>query len=610
MQRNNIVRAHSPGTGGCTAFSSHRFPASWIVLLVFAFVTGAIGSRCLAQPQQQQNSIPPMILFRNLYDHHRAAGHDVSKAEKLNMEAKQAFQRGDRAETDLLLKKAIAELDNLGPRPGPARSPNADRGSHPDENRTDETVSANSSNAPSSSQTQTAGKGDSLLIRPYSNAPFMLPAKMKGVSYDSAEPPPSGAFAYNDSPFGIYGPYEIMFDDPVGATEQELNDYLLDMGVTWVQELPLWLAKLPTGINLYTRIGREGGTVPSANIDFDRYSKALREKIAKLKHRVKVYEVCTEPDGVPPPTGWKGIEKEYAEFLRVTRDTVKKECPECIVVFGGLTGVGARVDTSISAARFLDKVLAAGAAGAFDAFEFKQHMHNADDYTAIGKRMKLFFDIMARHGVDLSTMPVYLEIATHDGSARFPEKSHMSVFNRHLKEQSEAEQAASLVKTYVYSLAQGVDKIFWDMVVEHHRFGGSENNPFDLYGTVHNPYNADGKKGKKLAYYSYKKMIELLGRADFSSLITMIDKNGLYLYRFNTPSGYVWVAWSDNGSRQVEMDSVRSSSTTLIKSVPGSESGQQVADYSTAFSTTSKDVSTDGRLAVEVGYDPVYIMEK
>lgn len=490
----------------------------------------------------------------------------------MDLESRQAAQGGDRPRAEALLQQAIAELDKLGLRPD-----------------------------------SLCGAGDS----PSHFMDFMDPAQLAKIMQhgEKVVPPPEGAAAYNDSPFGIFAPYEIMFDEPAGATAQELNACLLDMGVSWVQELPVWLAELPPSINLYSRIGREGGVKTSAEPDDKHYAEALKDRIAKLKHRVKVYEVGTEPDG-PAPMGWPGREAQYANHLRVTYEVVKQECPDCLVVFGGLSGVATRVDESIQPARFLDKVLAAGAAGAFDAFEFKQHMQNADEYMVIGARMKVYGKILAKYGLDIKKMPVFIEVATHDGHARFPEQSHLRFLNQMLKAQSENEQAAGLVKIYVYSLAKGIDKIFWNLVMEHHRFGGSENNPFDLYGVVHNKYNQDGKKGKKLAYYAYKKMVELLGGADFSSLRTLKEEDGAHLYRFMAEGRPLWVAWSDNGPATIAVEGLHAAAATVVQSVPSARTGAEVQSYHSAFVTTHPLAGAGGKLRVRADNEPIYIIDR
>jgi tetrahydromethanopterin S-methyltransferase subunit B len=46
--------------------------------------------------------------------------------------------------------------------------------------------------------------------------------------------------------------------------------------------------------------------------------------------------------------------------------------------------------------------------------------------------------------------------------------------------QSEAEQAAGLVKTYVHGVAIGIDRIFWNLVVERTDWAQTRVSPFRL----------------------------------------------------------------------------------------------------------------------------------
>ena len=52
---------------------------------------------------------------------------------------------------------------------------------------------------------------------------------------------------------------------------------------------------------------------------------------------------------------------------------------------------------------------------------------------------------------------------------------------------SEKKQALDLYKIYVYSLANGVKKIFWVTLTEWHNFAGQPNDVFDNVGLINNP---------------------------------------------------------------------------------------------------------------------------
>lgn len=570
----------------------------WRSLIKALFLASFISTAPLVMAEPGEEFCPPPVKFIHLIQLRSSQGHDISEAEELGKQARQKIQQGDRRGADSLLEEAINVLLATG-EPVYQACPERDFGRRP--------PARGPVNDPSysvRSPSPESGKDKS---------PFKISERLKKRLEEEKNgiqvPIPEGVSIYNASPFGVYGAYEIMFDELLGATYEELNAYMLDLGVTWAQEPPFSLHKLPTSISLYTRIGREGDTKPGT-VNYQNYEKALRERINETKHRVKVYELCTEPDGTPPPTGWKGLETEYAEFLKFTHKILKEECPECILVFGGLTGVGTGLTESRGPAKFLDGVLKAGAAGAFDAFEFKQHMHNADEYTEIGNKYRVYADILNKYGVNIDDIPVYIEVATHDDHAQFAPGTPLEFLNSKLKNQTEEEQATSLVKTYIYSLGLGVDKIFWDMIVEHHRFGGRENNPFDLYGLVNNKHNSDGKDFKKLSYFSFKKMASILKDADFKSLKALSQNTGIYVYQINLASGRTaWIAWSESEkSEHVEISEIRSTRVSVVNSVPNAASGDEVKDFESAFKDTSVKVK-NSKVRLKVGKVPTYIIE-
>lgn len=569
-----------------------------LTLLLFAVVFCAPHS---VLAQRGDDFCPPPVKYIHLLKLRAQQGLDVTKAEEKGRKARKFMEKQDRRQADKILGEAIALLLDMGEPVSEVCPPRGEHGNS-------QPMMGDRGSAPQHKQQQET--------KPYVHKmdnPFFIPEKLRKRLEEEKKgnwvTPPPGASDYNDSPFGIYGPYEIVFDNPLGATTEEINAYMLDLGVVWAQEPPFSLDKLPPSLSLYTRIGREGGTRPGTS-DFSRYEEVLRKRIRHLKDRVKVYELGTEPDGVPPPTAWKGKEKEYAKFLQVSHRIVKEECPDGILVFGGLTGVSTRFSETRGPALFLDQVLAAGGVGAFDAFEFKQHMFNADQYTEIGRKYRTYAKIMKKHGINIDSMPVYLEVATHDGHPQFAEGTPLWFLNSSLAPQTEMDQAVGLVKIYMYSLAQGIDKIFWDLVVEHHRFGGNENNPFDVYGLVHNKYNEDGLSHKKLAYFAYKKMTATFKHADFKHLQTITETDDLFVYEIPVKKGgRIWVAWSETVQpQQVNLVKVQGATVQVIRSVPDAATGLEVEDRGDVHDVRVLDVN-NGHVSIAVGTTPLYIVE-
>lgn len=193
--------------------------------------------------------------------------------------------------------------------------------------------------------------------------------------------------------------------------------------------------------------------------------------------------------------------------------------------------------------------------------------------------------------------------------------------DKNLPNMSEKQQASVLVKIYVSGLSYGIEKIFWawNIVEGFTRDGGI----FDYTGLVYDGCDyVDGKyecssnigydKGKgvkKLGYYTYKKMVEMLDGSDWNNIQTIQEKDGIYVYKFVKNGKPIWVAWNDNASeKQITISGINSSSIKITEAVANYSSGKEVKSYSTAFSTKTADVE-NGKVIIAIKDTPMFVEE-
>jgi len=484
-------------------------------------------------------------------------GEDVKKADELDQLSRISFADGNPEEAKILLRKAIAIL----------------KGSKTDISEKD----------------QLRGVSQSQTVMEEENG-----------RYNSA----NIKFSNFESPFGIFGPYEYLLDSK-DISIREVNSYLLDLGVTWVQEMPFNVKYIPRNINICSRLGREGGVRPPY-IKIEHYKNALRQFIRKNKKRIVYYEIDTEPSGLKPPIGWRGYPKEYSNFLIETYKIVKSECPKCQVVIGGIPGVGTTIKDDSYHIMFLKDVLDSGASKYFDVFHFKQHHHKSDDYLEIGRKYKLFGKILKNYGIDIDKVTVFLETACYDGNPNYPRGHHLSFLP--LPPETEAKQAATLVKTYVYSLAVGIDKIFWNGIIERYNFGGSKGNPFNFYGLINNPKN-DGHSHKKLSYYTFKEMVGILNGSDWNKIDPIKEKDGVFIYKFYKDDKNIWVAWNDtHKAKKIIIKGIHSSKVKITYSVPKQKSGKSIKHSKDIFKKFMIE-SHYGEIEIDLSEIPIFIEE-
>lgn len=193
--------------------------------------------------------------------------------------------------------------------------------------------------------------------------------------------------------------------------------------------------------------------------------------------------------------------------------------------------------------------------------------------------------------------------------------------------QSEKDQAGFLVKRFVYNIANGAKKIAWSTVYERDKYQGETDVHFQYISLIYDGY-PDGvsKKQKcaegwlpcpdpgwgvkKLSYYAYKKLVEVLKGSDWNNIQIIQEKNGVYVYKLNKENKSVWVAWNDNGvSNQVAISGIKSAQVKITEAVPKYESGKDVIDYNTAFNSETKTVNRESATII-LENTPLFIEEK
>lgn len=173
---------------------------------------------------------------------------------------------------------------------------------------------------------------------------------------------------------------------------------------------------------------------------------------------------------------------------------------------------------------------------------------------------------------------------------------------------TEFEQARDIVRLYVYALAYGQKKLFWTNTIEYD-WTKDDSSAFDYMGLINNPGNTDGLSHKKLSYYTYKKMVEVLEGSDWDNIQIIQEKYGVYVYKFIKNDNLIWVAWNDNeAEKQVIVSGLRSNQARITEAVPKRESGKDVMDYNGAFNTKIKKIE-NGKIILILKDIPVFIEE-
>lgn len=390
-----------------------------------------------------------------------------------------------------------------------------------------------------------------------------------------------------DSPFGLQAP----FNDNNLSSVEAIN-ILSDVGIKFVRLLPSELAE-NTNLLANKNIGVISG-IASAN--YPNNMVAYKEKISgtvnDYKNYVKAWLVVNEADLM-----WKDTPEKYAEYFIITSQTIKSKDPNAVVVLclaGSYEGVGA----SPKGLQFLDNALKNGVGEHFDVLDV--HVQgDVANYKILDNIISDYGELFQKYGIQ--EKPIWMtEFGTHDGD---PDDKEWRLA---IPYQSEKTQAGGLVKKYIYGLYTGVEKMFWTTMTEWDHYNGNSEDYFSNVGLINHAGN-DGQSHKKLSYYSYKKMVEVLEGSDWNNIQTIQELNDIYIYKFNKNGRSIWVAWNDNANSQtVSLNVGDIQAVKITEAIPKYESGKDVTDYNTAFNAEIKNV-INNQVSITLGDKPVFV---
>lgn len=359
----------------------------------------------------------------------------------------------------------------------------------------------------------------------------------------------------------------------------------------------------------YTAYARnEKSFLPKNTQEYKQFVKAVIERydgdgkndMPNLKNPIKYWQVDNEP-----PHGMT----DYAEFLKITYEAIKEADPSAKVIIGGVPGMPPVSDYLKIFDRFYLPILndlAKFNGRYFNIFDFHWYGNATGDYLGAKEVFEHIKNKVDALGLTPSDGYWITEMGTYSGDP-LPVKP---IDSTDYPYQTEKQQAVDLVKRYVYPLSFGIKKIFMAFgLVEGFK---NDEGYFDFTGLIYDgKFNNDQGKGvKKLGYYTYKKMVEILDGSDWNNIQTIQESDGIYIYKFTKNGKPIWVAWNDNsGEKQITISSITSTQVKITEAVPKYESGKDVTDYSTAFNTETKSVS-GGKISITLADKPVFVEEK
>jgi hypothetical protein len=291
----------------------------------------------------------------------------------------------------------------------------------------------------------------------------------------------------------------------------------------------------------------------------ERYDGDGKEDMPGLVTPCKCWQVGNEP----PP-----FLEDYAKLLLITYDAIKTADPGAKVVIAGCPGMPKGYMQHFR--RVYMPILRALDGSGFDIFDFHWYGNAKGDYDIRGVLSGIR---QCLRETGFAHVPIWItEMGSYSGHPRgFPA-------------QTEDEQAADLFKRYIFSVAHGVEKVFWAWnIVEG--FGDPwDNDYFDHTGLIYDGRGAGdpGAGVRKKAYFTYRLMTQELDGVDWRNIEIVSDgEENLFCYRLKKrDTGQhlyaLWWDWFREGEEAGERKLARipEKSSLLATEVVCGEEGQ------------------------------------
>ena len=258
---------------------------------------------------------------------------------------------------------------------------------------------------------------------------------------------------------------------------------------------------------------------------------------------VRYWQIHNEMDF----TWKKDTPEHFAELLKISYLAIKKASPQAQVVIGGIGGINSKKGFNFYAAiiRHLHKIKDKKNDRFFDVFDlhwastaqgYKQFLNKRQGVN-LGDFIDRLRALLDRYGY--TNVPIFMtEMSTFSGCPKGRRKR--------IGCQTEEEHAIGLLKSFIYPFSKGVSKVFWVTLYEFHHFAGRRNGYFDNVGLIHNPKNR-GLTGKKLAFYTYRLLIEKTKGADWNTLEKIdVGEKDVHLFKVMKNSSPFYIVWWDN----------------------------------------------------------------
>ena len=439
--------------------------------------------------------------------------------------------------------------------------------------------------------------------------------------------------AVPESPFG-FAPAAVNQDDYTGALQVGVKWTRPSLGANWCvvqpdlarkrydfSQLDAVFGAVPSDLMILANIGPEispvadtGYALPGSYlpVDTDKYVAFVKAAVERydgdgiddlpgLGNPIRYWQVGNEPDS--------SVAGDFDQLQRITYLAIKEACPACTVLIGGVGGMPPVDQYLRNFDMVYGPILTALRGQYVDVMDF--HWYGAADGDYRGSREVSTHVRNALDAAGFPAIPIWItEMGAYSGDP-VPQSAEPIDY----PPQTETQQASDYFKRFVYSLTYDAEKVF-PAYGFMEGFTGADGY-FDHTGLLYDGIGPDdpGVGVKKLGYYTYQKMTEMLEGSDWGSVQVIRDSGQVFICRAIKSGKPIFIVWWDyfddptyypGAIKRVPLSGLTGTAAIVTDIVPRFSSGAEISSYGTAFRRRRMVVSR-GRAALTLGSSPVII---
>ena len=335
----------------------------------------------------------------------------------------------------------------------------------------------------------------------------------------------------------------------------------------------------------------------------ERYDGDGVDDMPGLANPIKYWQVGNEPNGAIPG---------FADLQRITYTAIKEACPDCTILIGGVPGMPPVAAYLNGFDQQYKPILDALGGKYVDVMDFHWYGTATGDYRGAKEVYDHIRQVLEADGFS-PDLPIWItEMGSYSGDPA------PGLNGNDYPAQTEGQQALDYFKRFIYPLSFGVKKVF-------PAFGlmeglAHDDSYFDHTGLIYDGMDSGdaGLGVKKLGYFTYRKMTEVLEGADWSGITAVRESGDVYVYKVVKDGKAVFAAWWDyfndasyapGRTVDLALSGLDGIAAVVTEVVPKFAAGSEVTDYSSAFATRTFPVS-GGTATITLGDSPVLVETK